>query len=215
MTNERRRFSIAAGLAAWCLAALVAGAQAPPQAAPQVNDPENPASIPSGAPPDYIIGPDDVLAVVFWRDESMSAEVVVRPDGKISLPLINEISAIGLTPEELRAVVTEAAKAFMTVPPTVSVLVKQINSRKVFITGNVNKPGVYPLNGPMTVLQLISTAGGLLEYADAEHIIVVRATETRPDGSPWSYEVNYKQLTRRENLTQNILLKPGDQVIVP
>ena len=115
------------------------------------------------APSGYVIGPDDVLTVIVWREKEMSGEAVVRPDGKISLPLINDIQAMGLTPDQLRATVTDAAKRFVE-EPTVTVVVKQINSRKVFITGQVGKPGAYPLNGSTTVLQLIAMAGGVAEY---------------------------------------------------
>ena len=113
------------------------------------------AAAPSGAPTadDYVIGPDDVLSVVFWRDKDMSAEVSVRPDGKISLPVINEVVASGLTAEQLRARITEAATKFVA-DPTVSVVVKAINSRMVFITGMVAKPGAYAIPGRTTGLQL-------------------------------------------------------------
>jgi polysaccharide export outer membrane protein len=165
------------------------------------------------APPDYIIGPDDVLSISFWRDKDLSSDVVVRPDGKISLQLINDLQASGLTPEELRLKVTAAAARFVE-EPTVTVVVKQINSRKVFVVGQVAKPGTYPLGGPMTVVQLIALAGGLNEYADRENITILRA-ERRPDGEPVSVRINYADLVKRKNLKQNIDLKPGDTVLVP
>ena len=162
------------------------------------------------APADYVIGPDDVLTVIFWREKDMSADVGVRPDGRISLPLLNDVQAAGLTPEQLRVNITQAATKYIE-DPTVTVVVKQINSRKVFITGQVAKPGPYPLMGPITVLQLITIAGGVLEYADSENISVVR-TE---NGKPTRSRFNYKEFTRGKNLAQNIELKPGDQIIVP
>jgi polysaccharide export outer membrane protein len=162
------------------------------------------------APPGYAIGADDVLTIVFWREKEMSGDVVVRPDGKISLPLVNDIQATGLTPDQLRASVTEAAKRFVE-EPSVTVVVKQINSRKVFITGQVGKPGSYPLSGPTTVLQLLAMAGGLLEYADSENVVVLR-TE---NGEPLSFSFNYNDVVRRRNLKQNIELRPGDTVVVP
>jgi polysaccharide export outer membrane protein len=165
------------------------------------------------APPDYVIGPDDVLRIDFWRDKDLSSDVVVRPDGKISLQLINDVQASGLTPEQLRLAVTTAASRFVE-DPTVTVVVKQINSRKVFIVGQVSKPGTYPLGGPMTLVQLIALAGGLNEFADRENIVIVRA-ERRPDGEPVSVRVNYDDLIKRKNLKQNIELKPGDTVMVP
>jgi polysaccharide export outer membrane protein len=167
----------------------------------------------SVAPPDYVIGPDDVLSVSFWRDKDLSADVVVRPDGKVSLQLVNEVQAAGLTPEQFRVAVAEAASKFVE-DPTVTVVVKQINSRKVFVVGEVNKPGTYVLGGPMTVLQLIALAGGLSEYADKANIVILRA-ERRQDGEPLSVRVNYNDLMKRKNLKQNIELKPGDTVMVP
>lgn len=160
--------------------------------------------------PDYLIGPEDVLGVIFWRDKDMSAEVTVRPDGKISLPLLNDVDAAGLTPAQLCDRVTERAKRYVE-DPSVSVVVKQINSRRVFVTGEVMKPGPYMLIGPMTVLQMIATAGGLREYADSKHIIVMRVE----GGRPVSYPFNYQDVSRRKNLRQNLDLKPGDTVVVP
>ena len=162
------------------------------------------------APPGYVIGPDDQLAVVYWREKDMSADVVVRPDGLISLPLLNEVQASGLTPEQLRAEITKGAAKFVE-DPTVSVVVKAINSRKVFITGQVGKAGTYPLGGPTTVLQLIATAGGIGEYADKGKITIVR----KDNGKDVSFRFNYEDVTKGKNLAQNIELKPGDTVIVP
>jgi len=184
---------------------------AQPPAAPPAAVRPNPGVI---VPGDYVVGPDDVLTIVFWREKNLSGEVIVRPDGKITLPLINDIPAAGLTPEELRLRISEAAARFVE-NDSVTVSVKEINSRKVFITGMVNKPGPYPLLGPTSVVQLIAMAGGLLEYADSENISVVRPSERRPHGEPMSYRVNYKEIVRRANLRQNIELKPGDTVMVP
>jgi polysaccharide export outer membrane protein len=157
-----------------------------------------------------VIGPDDLLDVVFWREKELSASVVVRPDGMISLPLINDVRAEGLTPEQLRLALTTAAAKFVE-EPTVTVVVKAINSRKVFITGQVGKPGPYPLNGPTTVLQLIAMAGGVAEYADKSKILVVR----KESGKDLALPFNYSEVTSGKRLQQNIELKPGDSVIVP
>ena len=171
-----------------------------------------PVELPEGVPlpADYIIGPEDVLHIILWRDKDMSSEVTVRPDGRITLPLVNEIVAAGLTPETLRVKVTEAADRFVD-NPTVSVIVKQINSRKVFITGQIAKPGPYPLGGPLTVMQLIAMAGGVHEFADQDHITILRYE----GGKAISIPFNYEQVKKRKNLQQNILLKPGDTIIVP
>jgi polysaccharide biosynthesis/export protein len=159
-------------------------------------------------PADFLIGPEDVLSIVFWRDKEMSTEVTVRPDGKISLPLLDEIQAAGLTPAALRAHLLEESKRFFG-NPSVTVIVNQINSRKVFITGQVFKPGPYVIASPTTVLQLIAMAGGLKDFADAKNIMIVRQER----GQTSSYVFNYKEF--RRNLRQNIDLKPGDTVVVP
>jgi polysaccharide export outer membrane protein len=175
------------------------------------SDPAAPAA-PAGTtlPPGYVIGPDDVLSIVFWRDKEMSAEVVVRPDGRISLPLLNDVQAAGITPEELRAELEKGAAKYIA-EPNATVVVKTINSRKVYITGNVLKPGTYPLNGDMSVLQLIAVAGGLQEYADSKKIVVMRKDEGRDQ----FFSFNYKDVVKQKNVQQNIALKPGDTVVVP
>jgi polysaccharide biosynthesis/export protein len=161
-------------------------------------------------PSNYTIGPDDILSIVFWRDKDMSADVVVRPDGRITLPLISDVQAGGLTPEALRDRIREQATKFVE-DPSVTVVVKQINSRRVFVTGMVSKPGAYPLSNPTTVLQLLSMAGGVNEFADAKKIIVMR-TE---NGLQKAYPFNYKDVSRGKSLKQNIQLQPGDTVVVP
>ena len=171
-----------------------------------------PTNLPAGVttPTGYTIGADDVLVVIFWQDKEMSGEVTVRPDGKITLPLINDVQAAGLAPTQLRDSIEEAAAKFLR-EPNATVVVKQINSRKVYITGQVTRPGGYSLTVPTTVLQLIAMAGGLAEYADREKVVVLR-TE---NGKQASYRFNYKEVAQQKNLTQNILLQIGDTVLVP
>ena len=187
---------------------------APPPVAPAATaKTEAPPVLPKGVelPADYVIGVEDQLQIVVWENEKMSTpEAVVRPDGKISVPLINEIAAVGLTPDELRKNL-EAAAAKFAVEPTVSVIVKAINSRKVFITGEVAKSGAYLLIGPMTVMQLITSAGGLAEWADRKKIRVARTV----NGKPQSFLFNYNDFVQGKSLETNIELKPGDQVTVP
>jgi polysaccharide biosynthesis/export protein len=207
---------------AWLIAALLAcgvlaHAQTPGQVpAPAPVVPRAPAPAPAPVvtgvevPEHYIIGPGDVLGVVFWREKELSGDVAVLPDGRITLPLINEMTAAGLTPEQLRTALIEAARQFVT-DPTATVVVRQVNSRRVFVTGMVAKPGQYPLYQTMTVLQLIASAGGLLEYAKGEDIVIIR----REPGQIVSFSFNYKEVTRKKNLHQNIDLKPGDTVVVP
>jgi polysaccharide export outer membrane protein len=160
--------------------------------------------------PDYLIGADDVLSIVFWREPDVSRDVVVRPDGRISLPLINDIAAAGLTPEQLRVSLEKAAEKYLE-DPRATVVVKQINSRQVYITGQVAKQGTYALTTGMTVMQLITVAGGILEFADDDNITIVRLD----GGKTVSFRFNYQEVKRRRNLEQNIELKPGDTVIVP
>jgi polysaccharide export outer membrane protein len=161
-------------------------------------------------PTGYVIGPEDVLSIVVWREKDMSADAVVRPDGKITLPLLNDFQAAGLTPDQLRAEVEKAALKYMK-EPSATVIVKTINSRKVHVLGSVMKAGTYPLAGDMTVLQAIATAGGLQEYADEKHITVMR----KEDGKDKVLKFNYKDVIHQKNLQQNVMLKPGDTVIVP
>jgi polysaccharide export outer membrane protein len=225
-TNGTRVRLVVAAAAAMALASSVTlGAQAPDAgSAPAAPAPAEQTTTPSAAPAtdasgrplpaDYVIGPNDVLTVKYWRDDTMSAEVAVRPDGKISLPLINDVQAAGLTPDVLRQRISEAASRYVEAP-VVSVNVKEIKSRKVFITGQVGRPGEYPLVGPTTVLQLIAIAGGLHEFADSENIVVLRPSQTNFRGDPFAFRVNYKEITRRRNLQQNIELKPGDTILVP
>jgi polysaccharide biosynthesis/export protein len=171
-----------------------------------------PANVPTGVPlpAGYKIGPDDVLAVMFWRDKDMTNEVTVRPDGRITLPLLNDVVAAGMTPDELRAKLTTEAQRYLE-DPNVTVVVKQINSRKVFITGLVGKPGAYPLMSNTTVVQLISMAGGLADFANAKKIRVLRTQNGKQESLPF----NYREVANGENLDQNIELKPGDTVVVP
>ena len=173
-----------------------------------------PATAPAPAgvalPPGYLIGPEDVLTIVVWREKDMSTDAVVRPDGQISLPLLNDLQAVGLTPDQLKASIEKAASKYVA-EPNATVIVKAINSRKVHIVGNVIKGGTFPLAGDMTVLQLIAQAGGLQEWADSKKITVMR----KQDGKDVVLKFNYKDVVKQKNLQQNVLLKPGDTVIVP
>jgi polysaccharide export outer membrane protein len=199
------------------------GAGQPAQAAPVANPAEAgshaatsaahaPAAPAVGVrpPSDYVIGPEDVLGVLFWREPEMSGDLAVRPDGLIALPLIGDITAAGLTPDGLRAALEESASRYIT-EPHVTIVVKQINSRKVFITGEVTNPGAYALTAPRTVMQLIAIAGGLKEYADAKNITIMRLE----NGRQRSYRFNYNVVAQGKALAQNILLQPGDTVVVP
>jgi polysaccharide export outer membrane protein len=195
---------IVVGLMANALGAADQLRPLPDAAAPAGSAAGPPALAP---PPDYVIGPGDRLAVVFWRDTEITSDVVVRPDGRISLPLLNDIDAAGLTPNQLRERVLAAAVRYIE-DPDATVVVKEIHSRQVFITGNVDKPGSFPLNGRTTVLQLIATAGGLREFVSGKNILIVRSGNTR-------LKFNYRDVVSGKALEQNIELRPGDTVIVP
>jgi polysaccharide biosynthesis/export protein len=212
----------AALVALFATASLVAQSQPgsrPPAPAGQAQRPAAPAPGAPGAPTQqapvgvetpagYVIGPDDVLTIVFWRDKDLSGDVIVRPDGMISLPLINEVKAAGLAPDQLRIELEKQAAKFIEDTNCV-VVVKAINSRKVYITGMVNKIGAYPISGQLTVLQLITMAGGLQDFADQENIAIIRI------GAPQAFRFNYKDVVKRRRLNQNIYLMPGDTVVVP
>lgn len=161
-------------------------------------------------PQDYVIGADDVLQVHFWREQDLSTEVVVRPDGRISLPLLRDVSAMGLTPDELGGRIQALAATYLE-NPNVTVSVKQINSRRVFITGEVAKPGTYAMGSPITVLQLIALAGGLTPYAKQDRIVIMRTTK---EGTQ-TFRFDYKKASQLKDLQSNILLMPGDTVLIP
>jgi polysaccharide export outer membrane protein len=200
------------------LSIAVAAAQqtAKPQPPPQTAKPQPaPGLAAAGAsatlPADYVIGPEDVIGVMFWREAEMSGDVTVRPDGMITLPLLGDIRAAGLKPEALGAQVQKAAGKFLT-DANATVVVRQINSRKVFVIGEVRTPGQYPLVAPRTILQILALAGGVSEYADSENITIVR---TEANGTTRTLKFNYKDVTKGKKLEQNILLQPGDTITVP
>jgi polysaccharide biosynthesis/export protein len=187
--------------------------QAPsPPAGPATRATQPGATPPPGVdvPANYTIGPADILGVVFWREPEMSGDVTVRPDGRISLPVIGEIQAAGLRPDVLQEQVRVAAGKYIT-DANVVVVVRIINSRKVFVTGAVSTPGGQSLVGPLTVLQAIAQAGGLTEYADAKNVTILR----QEDGQPKVFKFNYRDVSKGKNLEQNIKLQPGDTVVVP
>jgi polysaccharide biosynthesis/export protein len=158
----------------------------------------------------YIIGAEDVLYIHVWREEPLSRSIPVRMDGKISLPLIDEIEAAGTTPKQLKEKITEKMKQFVE-NPVVSVTVMEANSFKVFVSGQVRTPGVYRLRSETTILQIIPMAGGLTEWADQKKILVIR----KEGGKDKRITVNYKKLVKDGDLSQNIVLKAGDTIIVP
>jgi polysaccharide export outer membrane protein len=161
------------------------------------------------APTDYVIGPDDILDVRVWKEPDLSAEVVVRPDGKISLPMLNDVPAAGMKPEQLAEVVEKAAQNYVR-DAQATVMVKAINSRKITIIGQVGKSGSLPLSTGMTVLQAIGEAGGFTEDANKNDVTIVRIE----NGSERRYKFNYNEVVKGKKTQQNILLLPGDTIIV-
>ncbi|HLG59251.1 MAG TPA: polysaccharide biosynthesis/export family protein [Vicinamibacterales bacterium] len=184
---------------------------------PPAGQKPSPGAPPSGAAPPgavtpagFAIGVDDLLTVKFWGDAQLSGDVVVRPDGKISLPLINDVQAAGYTPEQLSDALEKAASKYIT-EPDATVIVREIRSRKVFVLGQgVARPGTVLLNTDMNVLQLLAAVGGLLEYADKGNIVIIR-TE---NGRDKRMKFNFSDVVKGKNLQQNILLRPNDTVLV-
>lgn len=160
---------------------------------------------------DYIIGAEDVLVINVWREPEISRTVPVRPDGKISLPLVGDLEASGLTPLKLRNIVAEKLKAYIS-NPEVSVIVQEVKSQDFFIIGEVSRPGAYPLGKPVTVLDAIALAGGFREFAKVKKIYVLRRMG---DGSRVRLPFDYKAVIKGKNFNQNVELKPGDTVVVP
>ena len=193
-----------------------ATAQRPQQAPAQTQKPTPPVAKPAVPGPTvaveegFTIGPEDVLGVVVWREADVSGDVTVRPDGMITLPLIRDVKAAGLTPQQLAERVQTALREFIT-DASVTVVVRQMNSRKVFITGEVAKPGAYALVSAMTVMQLIAVAGGLNEFAEGKSISVMRTG----GGQTKTFPFDYKNVANGKKPGQNIVLKPGDTVVVP
>jgi polysaccharide biosynthesis/export protein len=193
------------------LAATVAGAAAANRGA-QTPATSGNQSAPPAAQEDstYVIGPEDVIDVSVWKDAELTRVVPVRPDGKISLPLLNDMQAAGLTPSQLQAQISQGLKKYMT-DPIVTVIVNQINSQRVYITGEVTKAGAYPLLPQMTMLQALSSAGGFTQFASLKKIYMFRTV----DGKQVRFPFNYKDVISGKNTDQNVVLKPGDTIVVP
>jgi polysaccharide biosynthesis/export protein len=160
--------------------------------------------------PNYIIGAQDVLDISVWKEPEVSRVVPVRPDGKISLPLLNDVQAAGLTPSLLAAQLTVSLKKFVT-SPQVTVIVITINSQRIYIIGEVTRPGAFSMLPGMNVLQALSSAGGFTPFAKTKSIYVLRME----NGKQQKYPVNYKEVVSGKHPEQDILLKAGDTIVVP
>jgi polysaccharide biosynthesis/export protein len=182
----------------------------PAKAATQPAADAKPATLaPPAAPVDpkaYVIGAEDVISIRVWHEPENSGQFIVRPDGKVSVPLVGEIQAAGLTPEKLSLNIAESLQKIM-VHPEVTVGVERVNSKKYYIQGEVNKPGSYPLVIDTTVLEALVNAGGFRDFANTKKIVILRGSER--------LKFNYHEVTHGKKMEQNILVKPGDQIIVP
>ncbi|HZS11324.1 MAG TPA: polysaccharide biosynthesis/export family protein [Nitrospirales bacterium] len=161
---------------------------------------------------EYYIGPEDVLEIIVWRNQDLSKVVTVRPDGRISLPLLGDIEATGLTPAELTANIVNRLKQFKETP-TVSVVVQQVNSYGIFVLGEVTKPGRLFLKSKTTLLQSITMAGGFTPIAARNKIVIFRFGEGK--NSEIRLKASYDDIVLRDGQTQNYVLKPGDTIVVP
>lgn len=159
----------------------------------------------------YVIGENDLLDVDVWKEKEISRQIPVRPDGKISLPLIGEIQAAGLTPIQLQETITQDLKSYID-NPEVTVIVDDPRSHQFNIVGQVARPGSYPLTESMTVLDAIAEAGGFRDFAKQTKIYVLRPS---PGGIRVRIPFNYKKVIRGANLQENVPLKPGDTIVVP
>jgi polysaccharide export outer membrane protein len=159
---------------------------------------------------EYKIGPQDVLRIDVWKEAEVSRAVPVRPDGKISLPLLNDVQAAGLTPMKLAAVIADGLTKYIN-NPQVTVTVSEINSRRIYVTGEVSRAGAFPLLPNMTVLQALSSSGGFTQFAKLKNIYVLRTENGKQVKLPF----NYKDVVHGKNAEQNVVLQPGDVIVVP
>ena len=183
-------------------------ANPPPQNSDVAAKANNPTAVVIDA--DYKIGPQDVVRIDVWKEPEISRTIPVRPDGKVSLPLLNDVQAAGLTAIQLSISIHDGLTKYLN-NPQVTVTVMEINSRRVYITGEVNRPGALPLLPDMTILQALSSAGGFTQFAKLKGIYVLR----NEGGKQVKLPFNYKEVVKGKNQDQNILLLPGDVIVVP
>lgn len=205
----KRTLRLAIGMG-WMVFAVAAMGQTDAAAKDEGSKASKPAAeADTGAPSDYIIGADDTLHITVWKEQDLSETLPVRPDGKISMPLLNDVMAAGLTPLQLRDSITEKLKKYIA-DPRVTVVVTGMNSRRVFVTGEVVHSGPIPLLPHMTVLQALAQAG-FNQFANLKGIYLLRTEH----GKPTKFPFNYKQVVKGNDQEQNIELKPGDTIVVP
>ena len=177
--------------------------------ASQSKEPESSKEPASVAGPDYVIGADDNLHISVWKEPELTNTLPVRPDGKISMPLLDDVQAAGLTPMQLASSLTEKLKKYLA-DPRVTVVVTQMNSQRVYVLGEVIHTGALPLLPNMTVLQALATAG-FTQFANTKGIYILRTANGKQQKLPF----NYKQVVKGDDMAQNVSLKPGDTIVVP
>lgn len=160
--------------------------------------------------PNYVIGPEDELIISVWKEPDISRTVPVRPDGKISLALLNDVQATGRTPMQLGSDITEKLKGFIS-EPQVTVIVAKINSQRIFVVGEVPRTGAFTLLPNMTAVDAISSAGGFTPFAKRTKIYILR----KENGKMTTIPFNYKEVVRNRRTDQDVVLKPGDRIVVP
>jgi polysaccharide biosynthesis/export protein len=168
------------------------------------------SAAPSLAEPEYKIGPQDVVQIDVWKEPEITRTIPVRPDGKVSLPLLNDVQAAGLTAMQLAGVIREGLTKFLT-NPQVTVTVTTINSRRVFLTGEVSRTGALPLLPNMTVLQALSASGGFTPFARMKDIYILRME----NGRQTKYPFHYKDVVKGKRPEENIFLQANDVIVVP
>jgi len=159
---------------------------------------------------EFYLGPEDLLEILVWNDESLSKQVVVRPDGKISFPLIGDILVQGRTVEEVRKEIESKIRVYVPDAP-LAIMVIRVSSPKVYVVGKVAKPGVYIMGEPVRIIQALAIAGGITTFSDSDDILVIR----NENGKQKIMEFDYSEVSNGKKLGQNIYLKPGDTVVVP
>jgi polysaccharide biosynthesis/export protein len=180
---------------------------APPEAAqPAVAQAPRPEAQAAVDPHTYVVGAEDVLFIRVWREQDFTAAYIVRPDGKITLPLVGDVQAAGLTPERLAEQIKQALSDYIN-KPDVSVAVQQVNSKRYYITGQVIRPGEFSLVVPTRIFDALSNAGGFRDFANKKKIVIIRGAER--------LKFNYNDILKAKNLEQNVFLEPGDTIVVP
>jgi polysaccharide export outer membrane protein len=213
--TRTKKFVFVAGMVLLSFAMLLPSATAqgdtPVADAPKTdkNKPAEPPAVSQALPSDYVIGADDQLKISVWNEANLSETVPVRPDGKISMPRLNDVDAAGLTPTQLKDSITEKLRKFIS-DPRVTIVVLAMNSRRVFVTGEVNHTGPMALLPHMTVLQALAQAG-FTQFANMKGIYLLRTENGKQSRIPF----NYKEVVKGNRPEQNVQLKPGDTIVVP